>query len=200
MEAMRALWGEDGGYGRRVLTAYAAARLPVSDALSGDAPQLIAAMLAAGLDRNALRWGSIVAEGSEGWAMLALAQPQRQNAVDAGAVSSFAGDDDSAGQRKSQFLLAGLAGLGRLAADDVTDLADDLGVNLTRRSAWSDKIGRAAQQNNAALVALLAGMGMQGTGWDKMTARQLYHIVRALNQVGLAAEARMIAAEAVARG
>ena len=41
---------------------------------------------------------------------------------------------------------------------------------------------------------------MQGSGWDKMTARHLYHIVRALDRVGLDAEARMIAAEAVARG
>ena len=49
-------------------------------------------------------------------------------------------------------------------------------------------------------MALLAGLGMQGNGWDKMTARNLYHIVRALNAVGLSAEARMIAAEAVARG
>ena len=36
--------------------------------------------------------------------------------------------------------------------------------------------------------------------WDKMTPLYLYHIVKALNDVGLGAEARMIAAEAVARG
>jgi hypothetical protein len=41
---------------------------------------------------------------------------------------------------------------------------------------------------------------MQGNGWDKMTPLHLYHIVSALNRVGLSAEARMIAAEAVARG
>ena len=51
-----------------------------------------------------------------------------------------------------------------------------------------------------ALVALLAALGMQGDGWDRMTARHLYKIVRSLNAVGLTAEARMIAAEAVARG
>ena len=49
-------------------------------------------------------------------------------------------------------------------------------------------------------MAVLAGLGMQGSGWDKMTALHLYHIVGALNRVGLGAEARMIAAEAVARG
>jgi hypothetical protein len=47
---------------------------------------------------------------------------------------------------------------------------------------------------------LLAGAGMQGDGWDKMTSVNLFHIVSALNRVGLSAEARMIAAEAVARG
>jgi hypothetical protein len=54
--------------------------------------------------------------------------------------------------------------------------------------------------DNPTLVALLAGLGMQGDGWDKMTPRYLYHIVGALNRVGLEGEARMIAAEAVARG
>jgi len=43
-------------------------------------------------------------------------------------------------------------------------------------------------------------LGMQGDGWDGMTPRNLYHIVAALNRVGMVAEARMIAAEAVARG
>ena len=41
---------------------------------------------------------------------------------------------------------------------------------------------------------------MQGDSWAKMTPLHLYHIVSALNRVGLDAEARMIAAEAVARG
>ena len=53
--------------------------------------------------------------------------------------------------------------------------------------------------DNAALVALLAGLGMQGDGWARMTARHLFRIVDSLNRVGLSAEARMIAAEAVAR-
>lgn len=200
IEALRQLWDADGGYGAQVLTAYAAARLPVSDDLADDAPRLIAAMLAAGLDRNALRWGAVVAEGSEGWALLVLAQPARDNAVDGGAFDTFASADESDDQRKAKFLLAGLAGLGRLSEDDAASAAEDLGVNLTRASVWSNKITLAARQNNPALVALLAGMGMQGTGWDRMTARQLFFIVRSLNQAGLSAEARMIAAEAVARG
>ena len=198
--ALRQLWGEDGGYGAQVLTAYAAARLPVSEDLVDDAPRLIAAMLAAGLDRNALRWGETVSEGSEGWALLVLAQPARENAVSGGAFDTFAEADTSENRHKSQFLLAGLAGLGRLSEGDTASAGEDLGISLNRSSAWSNKITLAAQQNNPALVALLAGLGMQGTGWDRMTARQLYFIVRSLDRVGLSAEARMIAAEAVARG
>ena len=148
----------------------------------------------------AMRWGSSVPEGSEAWALLALAQPDRRTQVSAGAVEDFIGDDGSAEQRKSRFLVAGLAGLGRLDMVSANDLAGDLGVNLTRQSAWSQRIDRAAELRNPTLVALLAGLGMQGNGWDKMTARHLFHIVRALRQVGLEGEARMIAAEAVARG
>jgi hypothetical protein len=60
-------------------------------------------------------------------------------------------------------------------------------------------ITRAAEVDNAALVVLLAGLGMQGESWQQMTPRHLYHITAALRRVGLEAEARMIAAEAVAR-
>ena len=183
-----------------MLTAYAAARLPVSDALLDDAPAIIASMLAAGLDRNAMRWGTAVPEGSEAWGLLALAQPNRQSPVSRGAVDEFIDQDSSADQRKSRFLIAGLAGLGRLDLDTAVDLSSDLGVNLGRASPWSRKIDRAGELRNPTLVALLAGLGLQGDGWDKMTARHLFHIVRALDLAGLNAEARMIAAEAVARG
>ena len=198
--AMRTLWGDGNDYGRQVLTAYAAARLPASEALADDAPLIIASMLSAGLDRNALRWGSVVPEGSLGWALLALAQPERRTQVSSGAVDRFIDDDGSEEQRKSRFLVAGLAGLGRLDMDAANDFSRELGINLGRESAWSRKIDRAAELNNPALVALLAGLGMQGEGWERMTARHLFHIVRALDRVGLSAEARMVAAEAVARG
>ena len=36
---------------------------------------------------NAMRWGGSVSEGSEAWALLALAQPDRQTQVSGGAVS-----------------------------------------------------------------------------------------------------------------
>jgi hypothetical protein len=198
--AMREIWGAQNEYGRLVLTAYAAARINPNADLADDAPLLIASMLAAGLDRNAMRWANVVDEGSQGWALLALAQERRQGTVSAGAVDSFIDNDSSADQRKSQFLVAGLAGLGRLDQGAANSLAGQLGVNLSRESNWSRMITKAAEVNNPAMVSLLAGLGMQGSSWDKMTARHLYLIVRSLDRVGLSAEARMIAAEAVARG
>jgi len=200
LAAMQELWGDGDDYGRTVLTAYAAARLPVSEDLLDAAPQIIASMLSAGLDRNAMRWGTQVPAGSEGWALLALAQPVRRTTVSGGALGDFMNNDDSDDKRKSAFLVAGLAGLGRLEQGAINNATSQLGINLTRESAWTRKIDRAAELRNPTLVALLAGLGMQGNGWDKMTARNLYHIVAALNRVGLSAEARMIAAEAVARG
>jgi hypothetical protein len=141
----------------------------------------------------------VVKDGSLGWALIVLAAP-RSGGVGQGAVSSFISDDDSAGSRKSAFLVAGLAGLGRLSGSDANALADDLGFDLARQTRWSRAISRAAEVGNPAMVAMLAGLGMQGTSWEAMTPLHLYHITAALNRVGLEAEARMIAAEAVARG
>jgi hypothetical protein len=141
----------------------------------------------------------VVDDGSLGWALIVLSAP-RSGGVGQGAVDSFISDDNSEGSRKSAFLVAGLAGLGRLSAGDASALADDLGIDLARQTRWSRSISRAADVGNPALVALLAGLGMQGASWEAMTPLHLYHITSALNRVGLQAEARMIAAEAVARG
>lgn len=199
--AMRSVWGNgQPDYARLVLTSYAAARFPANDAFAEDAGMLIASMLAAGLDRDALQWGAMVAEGSEGWAQLALVQPQRSDPVDGGAVASFADDDASEGQRKTRFLVAGLAGLGRLESSTVNEYSESMGLRLGQPTRWTRLIDRAGELRNQPLVAFLAGLGMQGDGWNKMTPRHLYHIVRSLDRAGLSAEARLIAAEAVARG
>jgi hypothetical protein len=203
--AMERLWaageklGGGDGYGARVMTAYAAARIPVDEAHADAAGPLIAAMLAAGLDANAARWANVVPEGSLGWALIALSSPSG-GAVGQDAVQSFIGDDDSAGSRKSAFLVAGLAGIGRLSADDANSLGGDVGVDLARQTRWTRAIARAAEVGNPVLVSLLAGLGMQGASWEQMTPLHLYHITAALTRVGMQAEARMIAAEAVARG
>jgi hypothetical protein len=204
MAAIKDVWGTGSGggidYARLVLTAYAAARLEPNEEFADDGGALIAAMLSAGLERDALRWADIIPQGSAGWAQLQFAAPGQRAAVSTGAIDDFVGDDDSAGKRKSQFLVAGLAGLGRIDQNDLSGYSRDLKMGLGGGTAWTRAIDKAAAVNNQALVALLAGLGMQGDDWDQMTARHLFHIVAALNRVGLNAEARMIAAEAVARG
>lgn len=203
MDAILALW--DGGadaqarYSRQVLTAYAAARLPVDGAFDEHSGELVASMLAAGLDQNALRWLQRAPSGSLAWAQLVLAAPQNQS-VGGGALDDFYDADTSDGHRKSRFLLAGLAGLNRVDQAASSNFAAKLGIDPGRQTRWSTLIDQAAAVDNKALVVLLAGVGMQGDGWDKMTSVNLFHIVSALNRVGLSAEARMIAAEAVARG
>ena len=91
-------------------------------------------------------------------------------------------------------------GLRRVDDAAARDFAADLGLDLNRQTRWTRLIEQAADTNNRALVALLVGVGMQGDGWSRMTGLHLYHIVASLNRVGLGAEARMIAAEAIARG
>jgi hypothetical protein len=182
-----------------VLTAYTAARIAPDPALADDAKGLIASMLTAGLDQNAVRWASAVPVGSEAWALIALAAPVLPTTVTGDALGRFQSDDSSAKGLRSGFLLAGLMGLGRVDTTTARGLADELKLDLTRETRWTRAIDAAAESKNSVLVALLAGFGMQGSGWDKMTPLHVYHIVAALRRVGLEGEARMIAAEAVAR-
>lgn len=198
--AIKALWepAQSDFYGRWVLTAYAAARLDPSEDIAGDAGPLIGSMLSAGFDRDAARWASVVPVGSLGWALLTLGLPQDRQAS-GGQIADFIDADTSTGQAKSRMLVAGLAGLGRVSPGVAAGSGEDVGINLQRSSRWTQAISRAAAARNQALVVLLAGLGMQGEGWGQMTALHLYHVVRALDEVGLGAEARMIAAEAVAR-
>lgn len=198
--AMRGLWGEGGSdYAGHILTAYAAARIPPSTDHSDDAGNLIFSMLAAGLDRDAMSWSTVVEPGSEGWALIAVASAEG-GAVAPDALDTFVDNDESEGSRKSTFLLAGLAGLDRISAAELSAFSGALDVDLDRQTRWTRMIDRAAQVNNAAMVSLLAGLGMQGENWSQMTPLYLFHIVSSLRRVGLEAEARMIAAEAVARG
>ncbi|MEO6718111.1 MAG: hypothetical protein ABIM50_12800 [Novosphingobium sp.] len=203
MKAIRGLWDGAGDaaqrYSRQVLTAYAAARIPADSGLRGDAGELIASMLAAGLDENAMRWVPLADTGTQEWGLLALAAPTRSAAVELAALEKFNSGDNSDESRKSGFLLAGLAGLGRISPETAADFAKKLNLDMTRKTRWTAMIDQSAQVRNGELVALLAGLGMQGSSWSKMTPLYLYHIVAALQQVGLDAEARMIAAEAVAR-
>ncbi|MEE4450110.1 hypothetical protein [Novosphingobium resinovorum] len=201
LAAMQALWNVTGAgvYARQVLTAAAAARMAPSADLADSAPSLIASMLAAGYDANALRWASVVEAGSRAWGLLVLAAPGQGAAVSGSALETYEGEDDSARKQRSAFLAAGLAGLQRLDRGAAERIARDNGMAMGGATRWTAAIDSAAKRGDQASVALLAAFGMQGESWQRMTPRHLFHIVAALRAVGLDAEARMIAAEAVAR-
>ena len=200
--AMQALWGEGANaaarYAALVATARAAAALPTGVEVDDDPWQLVGSMLAAGYDNNAMAWVPKVDVGSRAWGVLAVGSPRPLTGTNAGAIGRFAGDDDSASALRSKFLLAGLAGLGRIEAEQMAVAARDLGVELDRQTRWSRAIGEAARRGEPGMVALLAAAGMQGD-WSNVPPYHLYHIVRALRDVGLGSEARMIAAEALVR-
>jgi len=200
LNAIKSLWDQPksdaGRYARLVLTAGAATRVPVG-AQGADADRLVAAMLSAGHDVTAQKWRRAVATTSDAWAMLALADPEAQRYRYA-AVGNYAGAGDNATLKRRMFF-AGLAGLGRMSAGDIEQGAQSLDVRIGQENAWTRAIGQAAMSNQPATVVLLAAVGMQTPTWAGVSPEALYHIVVALRTVGLEGEARMIAAEAIAR-
>jgi len=199
LAAMRGLWGSTATappYARLVLTARAAARLPARLGVE-DARFLVASMLTAGLDRSAARWRAAVEEGGDAWAMIALADPDARARLSYGELSSYSGRGDAA--LKQRLFFAGLAGLGRLSPEDVERAAAALDVRIGAANSWTRAIDRAAAEGQQGTVVVLAAIGMQTPSWRGVPPAMLYRIVGALRSVGLDGEARMIAAEALAR-
>lgn len=198
LAAIRSLWGDAARtpYGRLILTARAAARLPVV-ADRAEADRLVASMLSAGLDRSAARWAGAVKEGGDGWAMIALADPDHQSGVGYDMITSYAGSGDA--KFKQQLFFAGMAGLGRLSRADTERGAEALDVRIGQRNAWTEAMDEAVADGRTGMVVLLCAVGMQTGNWRGVPPQALYRMVEALRSVGLDAEARMIAAEAIAR-
>ena len=203
IKAMRSMWERSNGalasHSAKILTARAAAKIPASAELAESSGDLIASMLTAGLDRNAALWAKHVEPGSYAWALLAVGAPGKVVKVDYSALDNFGDDDESANRLKSQFLLAALAGLGRVDDDTLQDYASALELDLSKTSRWSRAIRSAAIRGQGGTVAVLSAVGMQGRSWKVMSPLHLFYITRSLSSVGMEAEARMIAAEALMR-
>lgn len=209
LAAIKDLWddadNEEQRHARSILTAVAAAQLEPDAEYAADAPDLIASMLSAGMDRYAIRWASVVDDMEAGrrrdqaTALLALAMPRADADGGADIVESFEESDDSAGKYRTRLLFAALAGLGRIDESSQTSLARSLRVPIGRRNQWTAMIDAAANARQPGTVALLAAAAMQTPNWRGVPPEHLYRIVRALRQVGLEYEARMIAAEALSR-
>ncbi|HEU4968960.1 hypothetical protein [Sphingomonas sp.] len=205
VEALRTLWSEPKTdmekYARLVLTARAAARIAPSEDYADDARNLIAAMLTAGLDDPASKWGAVadqLDDGDDGWALLAVGAPGRAVTISARRAGAYVGEQDE-GSRKGAFLVAALAGLGRISAEDAQSLATEHKLPLGLQNSWTRAIDRAAAENETGTVALIAAAGMQTLSWKAVHPAYLMHIVSALRRVGREPEARMIAAEAITR-
>lgn len=201
--ALRQLWSAGassgtGRYARLILTARAAARIPPVDA-KDDPDQLIAAMLSAGLDEPALRWRGVVPRGSDGWAMLSLADRNEAARVGRGEIEGYASGAGDGRALKARMFYAGLAGLGRLDDATRTRLATDLAVNIALENSWTRALDRAAAQRAPGTVMLLAAIGMQTRDWRAVSPEALFHIVAAMRRVGLVGQARMVAVEALTR-
>ncbi|WP_241488423.1 hypothetical protein [Sphingomonas sanguinis] len=196
LSAIRSLWGsaERTPYARLILTARAVARLPVV-ADGNEADRLVASMLSAGLDRSAARWRDAVKAGSDGWAMILLSDPDRQGQVSYDQVSSYGGGDAF----KQRLFFAGLAGLGRLSRSDIEKGAEALDVRVGQSNAWTEALDQAVADEQPGMVVLLCAIGMQTGDWRGVPPQGLYRILEALRSVGMDTEARMIAAEAIAR-
>jgi hypothetical protein len=197
VDSMRKLWGEGEGdrYGRFVLTAAAAARIPPSGDYGNRADELIGSMMTAGYDRFAARWGAVAGgmdgdDGQRAWSILAVGAPRIVVDLSPNRVEAFTGAVDA---QRGRMLVAALAGLGRLPDPAA------YGVNPAPRSRWANLIAAGARAGQPGTVALLAGVGMQTPSWRGVPPEHLYHIVKALKDVGLDYEARMIAAEAMTR-
>jgi hypothetical protein len=209
MGAMRKLWSSTSdrlqSEAVRALVARAASRVDPDADLQADAPNLIASMLAAGMDGEAARWAGAVRRmndenGDKCWAMLALGGPGTRGIdLSYGRINAFISRDDSFGKQRSALLVAGLAGLGRIDGRTAGRLNSRYGLGLARRTSWSNMIDAASQRRQAATVAVLTGVGMQASDFSSVPAMHMYHAVTTLSRNGQGFAARMIAAEALAR-
>lgn len=212
VSAMRSFWTGEGGddqvkadrYAGLILTARAAARIAPDSDLAGDAASLIGAMMAAGLDRRAAAWTPVVSamsaeKGDAAWAILAVGSPSMPTDLSGGRLAGLADRWSEENPQKLRLLLAALAGLDRLQTADQMTLLQEHRVGFDNRSNWGRLLLRAADRRETATVALLVAVGLQKTGWGGVDSAMFATMIRALHDVGLDGEARMIAAEAMSR-
>jgi hypothetical protein len=202
--ALNAIWqsadGDLAKTGAYVLTARAASLVSPGTGSAADADNIVASLMSAGLDNQAAAWGSHVASGSPAWAQLVTGAPELGKAIAYGGLDDFYDNDQSDNAHRSALLMASLAGLDRLEDGAEKDFADKLEIDLHKSSEWANAIDAAATRGEAGTVMLLTMAALQGTSWKQIPSEHVFHIVSGLFNVGMEAEARMIAAEAVVNG
>jgi hypothetical protein len=101
-----------------------------------------------------------------------------------------------ASDHQAAMLLAALTGLGVATGGDWAGDRSDL--LPTTANNWTRAIDAAGAAGRTGEAIMLAATGLQGA-WKDVPPLHLYHITAALNRVGRAREARLIAAEALTR-
>ncbi len=191
--------GEGGRYAALIETGVAAARLPVDRSLAADAPNLIAAMLAVGIEERAARWWPVVAAGDDApsraaWALLAVGA---NGGIPVSPAQFSAWAKDVSPHRAALFLAA-LDGLGSARGAAWDRARGEMGLAPLVNS-WTRAIDTAGSARRTGEIAVLAATGLQ-TNWHSVPPAHLRHIVAAWVAAGRGHEARMLAAEAVTRG
>jgi hypothetical protein len=203
VDAMKAIWNtpvpglsqEAARYAGFILTAPAAARLPISDDVEDDSADIIASLLAGGYSATARRWWPIAQQAggltqARAWALLAAS----------GAVSATPDafedwrDQTGVGDAAAARLLAALMGLGATSEGNWPDE-----LVSTSETSWSRAIASAAAAGSRGEVMVLTATGLQGT-WRDVPPMHLRAITAALVRTGQRSTASRIAAEAVTRG
>jgi len=187
----------------RALAARAASLLEPDANLAKDAPELISAMLAAGLDQAAARWIPVISrmddeDADRCWAMVALGAPDVAN-VGTSRLNTFIRRDNSKEKLRSALLVAGLAGLGRIDTNTANSLNQRYGLGLGHQSSWTRMIDSAAGRGQSGTVLVLMGTGFQTPAFEHLPASHMYHAIMGLKRTGQDFSARMIAAEALSR-
>ena len=187
----------------RALVAAAAARIVPDADLQEVAPELIAAMLAGGLDREAAEWSGACRQmdnefADRCWAMLALGTANPQE-LGVSRISSFIDRDNSPERKRSALLVGALAGLGRLELGAASRLNRRFDLGIDRSSAWTSLIDAAAARGQSGTVLTLSGTGFQARGYSQVPSSHLFHAVAGLKRTGQDFTARMVAAEALSR-
>lgn len=206
VSALNRVWsldrlGEWQRYARQIATARLAATIRPDESFVEDASGLVSSMFAAGLDVQAEAWAPVVIANdvADAWGLLAVGTPRGVGSVSEGKINDFGSASADNGELRSRFLFAGLAGLGRVPAGDMASMAEKFDVAVGRRSAWSDALDEAVKRGSPGAVAILCAVGLQSARWSDVPPAHLYRVVSALRSVGLEAEARMIAVEAITR-
>lgn len=206
--AMRRLWGDGKDplqqLASEALVSLAASRIAPDPSYGADVPRLIASMLAGGYDRAAARWAGVVGEldddaaADRAWALLALGTSAPVD-LSEGRIEDFISRDESRDKLRSKLLVAGLAGTARIDGATATSLNQSHGLGIGKQNGWTRLAAQAGGKRQAGSSVLLAAIGMQANRPDRIPSAHLFRALTAMRLSGLNFQARMVAAEMLAR-